>query len=439
LPSSSSPALHAGNRRWNVEDEDYANGRGLNAIHSQDHTNSPGKTSTTPSSSPPSDALVPRNVKVRQALYRLRDLLNEATVATTTATNGGDDDEFFSESVATAAALDRLTDEELLLLMRAGIVDPLTVFGTPPEEQEQAIEQGVDGRRSNVGASRPPLLGTTADSSGAAADAQLLSPDKDTAEQSNNKTADDPREVAMVALAKQVGEDGGEAPAPGINTCADSSPPYKGMNGAGGDDEDEIVLGSDDRAGSLASEASALAEALLALEAAEPIVTTLTEDLSGVITEDVAATVTKYRRGLYSQISEAELTALEARDEQAADTVTDATASPNSFLRAVANRDAKVKQSLDVLDRARRAAVLDPTFQRALEYTNARAQERFSTASGLRVRMRRKAAEVPLFFASPHSRPPPRADVGLPRPKPSPAERAAVRRERRVKKRKRYF
>jgi hypothetical protein len=300
-------------------------------------------------------SVLPTSEGVRKALYRLRALLVEAEAAL--GDDIGDDDE---SSAALATAIDGLTDAELSLLLRAGILDPLALgagdisFDPAKEREADVIKEEVE--------------------------------------------------------------------------------PKKEDNVTHEDDEDD-----NSQAMMLVDSPRRLAEVIEAVEAAEPLVTALADDLAGHTTEDVAAPLIKARRGLYGQVSESELLALEAQEKLDRDTVTDATMSPNTFLRALAHTDVKIRQSLDVLDRARRAAVLDSKFQESVDYVNHRAKERFVAASGLRVKMRRKAAEVPLFFASARSRPPPAADMNLPMPKPSAEERKRIRKARRAASRGKAF
>ncbi len=327
----------------------------------------------------------PMSHRVRQALYRLRALIREAEAslageegADSGMQAGGSDD-----AAVLALAVEKLTDSELSLLLRAGVLDPMSCLVARDDASSlpaaSAAVQDAVSTSSPVSKAHEHTSQADAGTSGAA-----------------EKEA------------------------------------VRGKEAEEEDSHSDLFRG-------LVDSPRQLADAVEAMASAEELFGVLSDDLLGHVTEDLAPATLKARRGAYGQVSATELEAMEQNDALSHDIVTDATASPNAFLRALAHRDEKIRQSLDVLDRARRAAVLDPNFQQSLEYVNHRAQEKFKAASGLRVRMRPKAAEIPFFFASQRSRPPPAADMGLPMPTLPVAERRRLRKEKRGRIMRKFF
>ena len=299
-----------------------------------------------------SSAAVHSTQRLRDTLYKLRDLINDVRASSI---------EVLDDASILAVACDKLSDDELSELMRAGVLDPLSSFDS------------------------------------------------------------------MTSVFEEVGRDGAIS---GSTDVAAVSKPQPSSDAADKNDADDFLL---------VDSVERVAQVVEALETSEKLFEALTGDMNGQPTEDLAPVLIKANRGIYAQVSEAELELLERHEEAGRDAVTDATASPNTLLRAMAKVDPKIEASLNVLDRARRTAVLDAPFQDSLAYVELRAKEKFNSLSGLKVKMRPKAAEVPFFFANALSKPPPAADMNLPTPKPSFEERRAARSERRSVYRKKVF
>lgn len=127
----------------------------------------------------------------------------------------------------------------------------------------------------------------------------------------------------------------------------------------------------------------------------------------------------------------------------------------NSFLRAVASHDKGLKKSLDVLDRIKRHALLDPAFQEAVHASQGmecyglpegkgtlisstsfpkQEKEKYipENYKGSRDPFKRLqiATDVPLFYGSKLSVVPPHGKYGLPSPKISQETRKIIRRRK---------
>lgn len=148
---------------------------------------------------------------------------------------------------------------------------------------------------------------------------------------------------------------------------------------------------------------------------------------------DVSPAVLKAERGDFGDISEKELRALEDFEKQNGQALGRSFAPSSPLLAQLSKTDAKIQASLDVLERVKRDTLLDSEFQSAVAYVNALHEGRLNSLERVKPKPRTKAAEVPYFFGSNRSRPPPEADMNLPQPSMSREERISLRRRRSLK------
>ncbi|CCW64887.1 unnamed protein product [Phytomonas sp. EM1] len=224
--------------------------------------------------------------------------------------------------------------------------------------------------------------------------------------------------------------------------------------------------------------------------------------LAGKPTCDLAPILQKVKQRQFDDISAKELRQLEKLEETpfthlgeqplrgvklTASLLARALQPSNEVLFAVAQKDARVRQSLEGLEQIKRATILDPEFQAAVEFAHGleelsvdghvrpfgdeigkesvetkkdetadiqegvrRVRERLRSSRrkrsmrgsfGVRGAVARPfhAADIPYFFGSPDSVVPRKGDFNLPLPAPSPEEKAALRgRRRRVIGRRRF-
>jgi hypothetical protein len=150
---------------------------------------------------------------------------------------------------------------------------------------------------------------------------------------------------------------------------------------------------------------------------------------------DIAPAILKAERGDFGSVSEKELRALELFETQsgAGQALTRSLSPSSPLLAALAKRDDNIKKSVEVLERVKRETLLDKQFQEAVEHVNVLHEGRVASMEKLRPNPRPVAASMPYFFGSPRSRPPPAADMNLPAPALSQAERTSIRRKRKLK------
>lgn len=109
---------------------------------------------------------------------------------------------------------------------------------------------------------------------------------------------------------------------------------------------------------------------------------------------------------------------------------------PNVFLRLAAENETKIRESLDVLDKVRRALTHDQEFQEATQYAEDLTQMRYDQKKVSPV-IRTKAVDDTIFFNQSYSRPPPRA-AGLPAPEAPANVKQMIGKARRRQLPKRY-
>jgi len=163
-----------------------------------------------------------------------------------------------------------------------------------------------------------------------------------------------------------------------------------------------------------------VSDAFRIVDGLEPVVDltkSLARDLVGEPDEDIAVLLVKARSRDYSRFSESDIQKLERyeQSQQAADRIT--SGSPNLLLWWMAQKNPTIAQSLDKLDKIRRDALLDASFDDALHYIARRREEQFRSLTGVKVSRRKKAAEIPHFFGNAKSIPPPRANMNIPEPR----------------------
>jgi hypothetical protein len=119
------------------------------------------------------------------------------------------------------------------------------------------------------------------------------------------------------------------------------------------------------------------------------------------------------------------------------------TEQPNLVLRHLSRTDRRIRESLEVMDRARRALLRDGQFQGALGYVHKQEAQEVEQATNVRPVPRQLAAEAGIaFFDRAHSRPPLRAQSGVPTA-PAPRDRvhdpAAVAKRRAMRDAREMF
>lgn len=154
---------------------------------------------------------------------------------------------------------------------------------------------------------------------------------------------------------------------------------------------------------------------------------------------DVAPVILKAEQGQFESVMEKELKALEAYEKSDAKLHGQAWSCSSPLLKELAKDDPKLRASLDVLERVKRATLFDKKFQEALDYVHALEKARYDSVEKIAPKPRTQAAEVPYFFGSRLSQPPPSADMNLSPPKPSKLEQGKARRRQKIMRLKRRF
>lgn len=154
---------------------------------------------------------------------------------------------------------------------------------------------------------------------------------------------------------------------------------------------------------------------------------------------DVALVIHKAEAGDFASITESELKKLEAFEKTNKGLTNRALSSSSPLLAAVAAHDPQLRTSLAVLERAKRNALLDKEFQDALDYLNTLEQARLASIERIAAKRRRASTEIPYFFGTNRSQPPPSADMNLPQPKLSAKARGILRRQKKLQRLRERF
>ena len=151
--------------------------------------------------------------------------------------------------------------------------------------------------------------------------------------------------------------------------------------------------------------------------------------------DDDAVFLAKVGRGDPEQFSANEIESLEAYELR---NRFGYLSQPNSVLNYVAQQDAGFKRSLAVMDRTRRRVIKDAEFQSALAFSHEQNEEEFerlqqSGAMKASPQAQAKAVDASLFFDKKFSKPPKRAESGVPKALPKAAPERAQHRARQRK------
>jgi hypothetical protein len=189
---------------------------------------------------------------------------------------------------------------------------------------------------------------------------------------------------------------------------------------------DPLLLNELDADEGLDQEGEIPNEFLQSNEASVSLLRQLVETCRGEITEDDALAIARAKSGDMSEVTQSDLASLERLETEEAQGYVDCT---NAVLKLAAEADPKILSSLSVLDRTRRAAMADKPFQEAVVYS--RKADKVALETHAAEPRTAKPDFVSNHFTDPRfSRPPPRADSGVPRaPKPTQHQLKGLRKK----------